>query len=162
MQEAYPQIVDRLQVIDVLNRYGRAMDTRDWKLMDDVFVEDAVATFPSITLVGRRQIVDTISAAMKVCDATHHIFTNYVVDVQGDTCAASMYVRAFHSRTVRGAVLEHDYYGSYTASLVRTTAGWRVREWAEHTAAIRGASQKEFFAPIDLPDGLEMSFQSAD
>lgn len=152
------RVADHLDVVEVMNRYGRAMDDRRWELMDDVFVEDAVAVFPSIELHGREQIVTTIKGAMAVCDATHHVFTNHMVELHGDSCDASMYVRAYHERADGDAVLRHDYYGRYTATLVRTAAGWRVTRWAEHTTAVLGASQQEFFAPIDLPDQLTPDF----
>lgn len=149
---------DYLQIVEVMNLYGRAMDGRRWELMDDVFVEDAVAAFPSIELHGREQIVTTIKGAMDVCDATHHVFTNHLVEVHGDSCDASMYVRAYHERADGDGVLRHDYYGSYTATLIRTPVGWRVNRWAEHTTAILGASQREFFSPIELPDMLTPDF----
>ncbi|MCX6000320.1 MAG: nuclear transport factor 2 family protein [Chloroflexi bacterium] len=38
-------LTDRVEVIDVLNRYATACDMRDWTLFDEVFTSDAETNF---------------------------------------------------------------------------------------------------------------------
>lgn len=57
-----------------IHRYSRAMDERDWALMDEVFTVDAVADFGGAVLEGRAAVVRFIRAAIECCERTQMDF----------------------------------------------------------------------------------------
>jgi uncharacterized protein (TIGR02246 family) len=132
---------DLVEITAVINRYSRAMDTRQWHLMDDVFTEDAVQSINDVVVpTGRRQIVDTIRAAVECCEQTHHMNTNIDATIVGDTATVVCLFRAWHrgSGTRSGEI--YEAMGTYTDELVRTDAGWRIHRRAEDIPIQIGSS----------------------
>jgi len=114
---------DRLALHELANRYGNAVDARDWDALAAVFEPDARfvigADEPSpVVHVG----IDAIIEMMRVGrhPVTHHV-TNVVVDSSTDP------VRLFFKvlgTGPRGRVGSADY----DDSVVRSPDGWRIRE----------------------------------
>jgi hypothetical protein len=124
-------LLDRLEVAELINRYGRAMDRRDWAALKKVFTEDAEADYSSVVartdrsqtttpsdavLRGRDAIVAWLQAARSGGEPLMHFMTNHIVDVDGDRATLWNYI---HER--QGA------YGSYDVEAVRTDDGWRIK-----------------------------------
>lgn len=121
---------DRWDIINVLNSYTLAMDTRDWTLLTDILAEDVFGRWndegPGVK--GPTAMVEMIKEAVELCGGTHHQLGNYFVDVEGDSASASCHMRAFHIG--RGAALGKTYevLGRYFFKLTRTQSGWKVLE----------------------------------
>jgi 3-phenylpropionate/cinnamic acid dioxygenase small subunit len=131
MDDDATRLIDRLDVMELVNRYGRAMDRRDWDAFAAVFAEDATADYTSViartrredtttpeaaVLRGRAAIVEWMQAARVNGETLLHFMTNHIVEVDGDRATLWNYV---HER--QGA------YGSYAIEAVRTDEGWRIR-----------------------------------
>jgi hypothetical protein len=122
---------DRLALHELANRYGNAVDDRDWDALAAVFAPDARfvigADEPSpVVHVG----IDAIVEMMRVGrhPVTHHI-TNVVVDDSGDD------VRLFFKvlgTGPRGRVGSADYHDI----VQRSPHGWRI---VEHLVTFRRA-----------------------
>jgi len=124
-------LLDRVEVMQLINRYGKALDARDWSAFEEIFTEDAEADYSSVlartrpeqsTLAanalvhGRSAIVAWLQAARSNGEVLVHFMTNHIVDeLDGDRARAWNYV---HER--QGA------YGSYQLDAVRTADGWRI------------------------------------
>lgn len=123
-------LLDRLDVIELINRYGRAVDRRDWKAFAQLWTDDAEADYTSViartkrdqtttppeaALRGRDAIVTWMQAARSSGEELMHFMTNHVVDLYGDRATLWNYV---HER--QGA------YGQYDIDAVRTDTGWRI------------------------------------
>jgi hypothetical protein len=119
---------ERQAIIEVLNRYAEACDTRRWALFDDVFTPDAVGDFgPDFQVRGRDAIVGMVALHLGGCGPTQHLLGNYVVDVDGSEATTSCKIRAFHIGAGRDDNRSYEVFGEYHDRLVRVNGTWRIR-----------------------------------
>ncbi len=76
-------IADRLDVIDVVNRYATALDSKDWDLLDEVFSPDVRADFGE-RLEGVAAVKALVRSMLGGCGPTQHLLGNHRVEVDGD------------------------------------------------------------------------------
>jgi uncharacterized protein (TIGR02246 family) len=130
MTETEGSAADRLAVIDVLNRYATAIDTRDWTKLDEVFAEDAVGDFTSFggrdEMIGREAIVAGIRAVIDGFEVTQHLLGNQSARIDGDTAHLTAYIHAVHILTGGRGDPEYTIGGRYEIDLNRTPFGWRA------------------------------------
>lgn len=131
---AVQMLLDRAAVIDTVNRYATAIDTRDWALLRSCFTEDLEADFTSF---GVREVahgadgwVEAVRATIDGLDASQHVITNHVVDVDGDTATCVAYIQAEHFLANDRGDNFYTIGGYYTEDLVRTGDGWKIRKYA--------------------------------
>lgn len=121
------RISDELEITALLNRYARAVDTKDWELYRSVFTEDAHIDYSSAgAIVGSRdEVVDWFAANFGVIPWSMHHITNIEAQIDGDTAA----VRAmfFNAMQLPGMSEPSSCGGYYHHELVRTADGWRSR-----------------------------------
>ena len=119
------ELADRLAVIDVVNRYATALDSRDWDLLDRVFAADVRAEFgrvyPSCEAV--KQLVQSMLGG---CGPTQHLLANHRVEVSGDEASCISSVRAFHAGRGAHANETYELFGEYHDRLRRGTSGWLI------------------------------------
>lgn len=125
------QLSDQIEISHVVNRYFRAIDTKDWDLLDEVFVPDARLHY---TTPGE---IETTYLTMKPIFATftdsfvfmQHMPGQMVIEVDGDRATSSNNLRAIHvQETHEGEQNTWVVYGLYRDVLQRTPAGWRITE----------------------------------
>ena len=94
------ELSDVREIIDVMNRYTTALDTRNWAMLEATMTPDGQADFGNLAGVG---ILDSPQALVELCRkslqdlrATQHLQGNYAVEVNGDTAQASCYLQANH------------------------------------------------------------------
>ena len=117
---------DHLAIVEVLHRYARACDQRQWALMEDVFTEDVVAEVGDITTTGRKARVDGIRSNLGGCGPTQHLLGNFDIVVDGNEATCSTYVRAFHVGAGDRSDLTYEICATYHDRLRRTPEGWRI------------------------------------
>jgi ketosteroid isomerase-like protein len=120
-------LLDEREIYRVITRYCRALDTKDWALLDDVFVPDATGELGTpTTLVGLEAIRGRIRSALGHLDDSQHLVGNHEIAVDGDTATHRCYLHAQHVR--RAAVGGPNYIvaGRYEDRLTRIEAGWRI------------------------------------
>jgi ketosteroid isomerase-like protein len=124
-------VSDESQLAQLLYRYARAVDTKDWELYRSVFTEDAVIDYSSngIPAGSRDEITDFLAKAFTAIPMSMHYITNVEADVAGDSAT----VRAmFSNPTQLPGMTALSYFGGYYFhELVRTTDGWRSRHLRE-------------------------------
>ena len=83
--ESARALLDERDIIAFAARYCRALDTKNWPLLDDVFLPDATAELgTSNLLVGREAIRGRVRAAIEYLDDSQHLVGNHEVSVDGD------------------------------------------------------------------------------
>lgn len=133
---------DRAAIIDVTHRYCWALDSRQWPLLDDVFLPDATAELASPLLADRAAIVARVQRAIVPLDATQHTVTNHMVEVRGDEAECMCYLHAQHVRAAAEGGPLYVVAGRYHDRLVRTAGGWRIAHrrleivWTEGNIAV--------------------------
>jgi len=138
---------DELAITALLNRYARAVDTKDWELYRAVFTDDAVIDYSGAgQIVGTRdEVVDWFTANFGVIPWSMHYITNIEItnieaDIDGDTAA----VRAmfYNPMQLPGMTEMSSCGGYYHHDVVRTPDGWRSRHLREEMVWFQNAPQR--------------------
>lgn len=120
-------MADREDIIERLNLYGFAMDTRRWDLFDRIFTPDCDVDYgPTSRWTGRAAFKADFGTFHELFDATQHVMANHLVQVDGDrawshTCGSWRLIR--HAA---GDPPVWDGTGYYDDQWLRTDAGWRL------------------------------------
>ena len=124
-------VADKIEIHELLARYARGVDTRDWELWKSVFTDDAVVDYSrsGIPSATRDEVAELLRGAFDPIPwATHHV-TNIEIDLDGDEA----HVRAmfFNPMQLPGMDEPSSTGGYYLHDLVRTPDGWKSRHLVE-------------------------------
>ena len=143
------EVSDRIEIQDLLVRYTRAIDEKDWGLLDQCFVPDAQLDYRSSGGIqgAYPEVRGWLEKALAPFPMTVHYITNSEVRLDGDRA------------TARTAVLNPMGFGNpdgslhlftvgayYVDELVRTPEGWRIASRREDQAFMEGT----------LPEALQI------
>lgn len=133
---------DVVQIEQLLYRYARAIDAKDWKALGDVFTADARIHYAVErgAELGARELQAWLGQAMRIFKVTQHVVTNPLVELHGDTARCTSYLTATHLQVRHDGALVRTTEGSrYSDALVRGPDGWRIsarkleRTWVDGT-----------------------------
>ena len=132
---------DHAAIVALTHRYCWALDDRDWDVLRGLFTADATA-FLGVDCPDVDAIVAQCRGFLSTLDASHHMVSNHLIDVDGDVATSRCYFQAQH--TVRGRAGGDSWLlgGRYLDRLRSTEQGWSIvrRElvgiWSEGNAAI--------------------------
>ena len=120
------------EIIDVMNRYTTALDTRNWDMLEATMTPDGQADFGNLAGVGvlesPQALVDLCRKSLQDLRATQHLQGNYAVEVNGDTAQASCYLQANHFQEGLPGGDTFVVWGKYRDDFVRTENGWRIKK----------------------------------
>ena len=133
-QKKLELLCDRMEIIDTMNRYATSVDTRDWDLFltcytDEIHVDMVSVGFDKPMTMSAKEFLEIIRRAVSPFQSTQHLISNHVIQIDGGKATCVCYVQAQHFRqddTGAQAVLIGGYYSN---GLIRTAAGWRIREY---------------------------------
>ncbi len=129
------RISDELEITALLNRYARAVDTRDWDLYRSVFTEDAHIDYSSAGAIAgtREQVADWLAKGFAAIPMSMHYITNIESQIDGSGSGRVAQVRAmFYNPMQLPGITALSYCGGYYHhSLVRGDDGWRSRSLRE-------------------------------
>lgn len=123
------EISDRLEIEQLLYRYGRAVDARELERLRSVFTADARIAYNVVRGVDLRfpEMLEWLGRSLRIFKVTQHAMSNPMIELEGDTARATTYLSAAHvQQRLDGEetyVLQHAIYFD---ALVRTDAGWRI------------------------------------
>jgi hypothetical protein len=133
------EISDRMEIQDVFVRYSYAIDSRDWDALDDVFTPDAFIDY-SVFGGSSGDLPSTkafLAEAMPNFPSFQHMVSGSTITIDGDTAEAKTQC---HNPMVMGEGDDPDlmFCGLwYVDKLVRTPAGWRIKERVEEKVYMR-------------------------
>lgn len=136
------EISDRIQINDLLIRYTRAIDSKDWKLLDTCFTPDAHVDYTaSGGIKGAYPAVRSwLEKALALFPMTMHYITNSTVTLDGDRARARTAVYNPMGFAKPDGSLQLFTIGAwYVDKLVYTADGWRLAERVEESAFVDGA-----------------------
>ena len=136
MTERHPdpviqRLLDRNEVHDLVVRYARALDARDWDLLASCFVPEATYSYPNGGSSSRAEIVERCTRALTRLDASQHLLGNIEITVDGDSASTIVYFQAQHVLTGTPGGDCFIIAGSYRDTLRRTSDGWRITHRAQ-------------------------------
>lgn len=140
--DALQALLDREAVANVIKRYAKAIDTRDWALLKTVFTEDVEADFRSFggreVQKGRETWVGIVKGTISGLDATQHFTGNHVAEVDGDRARLNAYIIAAHWLDDARGDSEYTVGGDYDIELRREGDGWRICKYTLNVTWHRG------------------------
>jgi hypothetical protein len=126
-------ISDRLEIAELLARYARGLDTKDWDLWRSAFDQEAYIDYRSAGGIdGRRDEIGAwLEKTFVMFPMSQHAITNIECDIDGDTAR----VRAlFHNPMQFPGVTGPSFCGGfYHHRMVRGADGWRSVELIEES-----------------------------
>ena len=136
-------LLDERDIVALAARYCRALDTKDWPLLSEVFLPDATAELGVPTLLeGIDAIRERIRTALEYLDDSQHLVGNHEVTVDGDVGTHRCYLQAQHIREVPDGSPNYMIAGRYEDRVQRTPDGWRIAHrtltvmWSEGNLAV--------------------------
>ena len=119
---------DREQIVDLVVRYGRACDTKDWKLLESCFAPDSVVRYSQFgpPFTGHKELEDYLRMALDALDGTQHLFTNYAIETDGDR---GHFRVSLHAQHVKRSVQNETWCavgGTYEIDVARVDGGWKM------------------------------------
>ncbi|ONH60848.1 hypothetical protein CcI49_09685 [Frankia sp. CcI49] len=141
------ELADKIEIHEVLARYARGVDTKDWDLWRTVFTEDAFidyrAASSSDTSFGSRDEMEAwLTNGIGMIPMTQHYITNIEIELAGDT--AKVLAMFFNPMRLPGTTGLSYCGGFYNHEMVRTDEGWKSRRLVEENVwfeAAPGAAQ---------------------
>ncbi len=125
------QLSDHADIARLLQRYFTALDTRDYDLLDTVFLPDAQLHYDIGQDVTLRypEMKAQFGRFLEPFCFTQHLMGPPTIDLDGDAARSTNVVRAHHvQRAADGRQGAWTVYGLYRDLHARTGAGWRIRE----------------------------------
>ena len=129
------ELSDHIEITQVIERYFRSMDTRNFDLLESVFTPDAAMNYDVFQGVKMtyRELLPAFVSFTRQFSFLQHIGGQLLIDLSGDTASSSNNLRAIHVQTTNdGEENEWVVYGVYHDQHVRTDAGWRIAERRFH------------------------------
>lgn len=121
---------DRIEIEELLVRYSRALDHRDFDALETIFTEDAEFDAGSLGHPhGPAAIRAMIEGTLTGLDATQHLVGKSLMtfDETGDAAEVRTYLISQHVRESTPGPVKHYFLGGeYADRVVRTTDGWRI------------------------------------
>jgi 3-phenylpropionate/cinnamic acid dioxygenase small subunit len=145
---------DTLEITQLLYRYARAIDGRDWKALERVFTPDARIHYAVERGAELRfaELGAWLAKALTIFKATQHVITNPLVELAGDGARCTSYLTGTHVQVRHDGREVLTTEGSvYSDQLVRTREGWRIaarkleRLWVDGTYL--GPDEVQLFPP---------------
>jgi 3-phenylpropionate/cinnamic acid dioxygenase small subunit len=122
---------DKIEIQELLARYARGVDSKDWELWKSVFTPDATVDYSSAgAAVGSRdEVAAWLEQGLSVVPMTQHFISNVEVDLDGDRAK----VRAmFYNPMQLPGMADLSYCGGYYHhDVVRTPGGWKSERLVE-------------------------------
>jgi 3-phenylpropionate/cinnamic acid dioxygenase small subunit len=126
------QVADKLEIHELLARYARGVDTKDWALYRSVFTPDATIDYSSAGAIAgtRDEVAAWLEAGFVDIPMTQHFISNVEIELDGDRAK----VRAmFYNPMQLPGMSDLSYCGGYyDHDLVRTADGWKSERLVEH------------------------------
>jgi 3-phenylpropionate/cinnamic acid dioxygenase small subunit len=119
------------EIVRRLYEYALGIDTRDWALYRSIFTEELAIDFSSFDgrPAARMPADDWVAACSLVftgLDATQHVMSNPIVDLDGDRARCRMYMKAEHFLKNDQGDDAFALGGYYDDRLIRSAEGWRI------------------------------------
>ena len=142
-------VSDRIEIQDLLVRYAKAIDEKDWALLDECFTPDAELDYVSSGGIKGpyAEVRVWLEKALAPFPMTVHYVTNSEVELTGDRATARTAVLNPMGFANPDDSLHIFTVGAYYVDeLVRTEAGWRIASRREDQAFMEGS----------LPEALQI------
>ena len=122
---------DKIEIKELLYRYARACDRKDWKLLPTIFTPDAYLDYTSAGFPAgsRDDVCAFLEQALSTIPMTQHDITNIEIELDGDR--ARVTAMFYNPMQLPGMKEMSSCGGYYHHEVVRTPEGWKSRRLVE-------------------------------
>ncbi len=150
--ESLAEHADRLAIHELMYRYARMVDFREWKLFDQVFAPDASCDYVSSGGIEgtAREVMDWLDRALAPWPTNLHFVTNLSIDFDAGrkTARTACY---FLGQMARGEMgkdqLVISSSGLYVDRVRKTAKGWRIVEREMRMTIMQGSLPEGYAIP---------------
>lgn len=126
MTEDARGLADRLAISDVMARYARYVDDRDFERFRSLFDENLEAEgFGPETLVGPDAWIEFVRTALSAFNRTQHMLGPVLAEVEGDRAHAQTDLQAIHVHQPPKPG-RFTVWGTYRTEMARCEDGWKI------------------------------------
>ena len=151
MEEQLKSIVERTQITELLIRYFAAVDDKclDMKIVKETFTIDAKIIRPDGTaIVGHENILESHIKSFARFKATHHVITNFIVNINNDIATLRSNIIANHlwADNENNPSLNNKHFladGVFSAQAIKVNNHWRISELKNNIVWRTGDGMKE-------------------
>lgn len=133
---------DREQIRDVLARYVRAIDRRDFALLRTCYHPGAIDHHPGFT-GPVEEYIEWVREGLTAFSMTHHHIGQQLIELDGAVARVEAYGISTHWGTdADGVVLDLVTGSRYVDRMARREGEWRIderfviRDWTRHNGAL--------------------------
>ncbi len=124
-EAAVRALIDRAAIHDVLLRYARGVDRRDFDLVASCFMRDAA--YEGALAHGRiEDALAALPARMARYASTMHFMGNQLIELAGDTATSETYTVAYHRLRAGNGQADRTLGLRYLDDFIRDGAQWRI------------------------------------
>ena len=150
-EEQQKELVEKTQITDLLIQYFAAIDDKciSMEIVKATFSSDAKIIRPDDTeIVGQENILDGHLKSFARFKATHHVITNFIVDISNDTATLRSNVIANHvwANNENNPSLNNKNFladGVLSAKAIKVDSHWRISELKNRVIWRTGDGMKE-------------------
>jgi SnoaL-like domain len=117
-------LLDRIALTDLVMRYCRGIDRRDFALVRSLYHDDAIDDHGTMFRGGPDAFVAWLPTVLAAWESTVHAISNSLIVVNGDEAEGEHYVMAFH-RTHPPERQEYTVFGRYLDRYQRRAGTWK-------------------------------------
>ena len=136
MNEAIQAIQDRLDLMELIARYGEGLDARDWVLWREVFTDSALFDLSSWSgatpqRVETDRVVRGQARIFAELSVTQHLMSNFQITLQGDKARVRAVMRAEHWLPLNDGTdnaKRYTMFGTYDDQALRINGAWKIDE----------------------------------
>ncbi len=129
--ENVQRLLDRADIMDTIHKYATGIDLHDWATYRSIFADEVEFDFSSFegqppTMMKADDWVAQVRSVLAGFDATQHVLTNHVIDIDGDRASTTVYMQAEHFLANNQGDNSIALGGYYNHVLSRTPSGWKI------------------------------------
>ena len=129
-------VEDRLDIMELIARYGAGLDARDWELWRSVFTDNTLFDLSSWSgqeprRVETARVVRAQARIFAELSVTQHLMSNFRITTDGDAGRVLAVMRAEHWIPVTEGSDEtkrYTMFGYYDDRLLRINGEWKMDE----------------------------------
>lgn len=145
------EVADRLAVNELMYRYARMVDFRQWHLHDEVFTATASCDYTSTGGVkgAAGDVMKWLDEALSAWPTNLHLVTNVSIDFDAGrkTANSSCYFLGPMATGAVGSQLVITNGGLYIDRLEHTDAGWRIADRECRMTLMLGSLPDDYVIP---------------
>jgi ketosteroid isomerase-like protein len=123
------ELLDKLEISEVLTRYARGIDRRDWDLVRSCYHEDAIDDHGMYS-GDVEGFIAWVAERHSGIEQSMHFLGNTVIELDGDVAFAETYLTTYAHETRPGSPTQYAHSGCrYVDRLERRDQGpWKLAE----------------------------------